>query len=326
MTRISVCIATVRAATIRTAIASILGQTWSDWELIVVGQGHREELETAVMGASNSDRRVRYVHSDRMGLSVARNRALSVATGEIIASTDDDCEARADWLAVLERCFAESPTLGLVGGSLLAPPAAGGGRPSSCLSIVPGEVLYDPATIPTPPPPGFNWVGGNFALRRSTVERVGRFDELLGEGAPFRSAEDRDYLHRLEAAGIPMLSTPRSVVLHTYGRRYGVSHMAKYWRGQGSGDGAAFAKLTLRGDPRGPVELPARIRRYPTAWLDPRKPGEGSSPGVRAPQRLISDAVRIPAFAQSYRRCLRQCVVDQEGLLRPLGQAKSISG
>jgi len=71
VTRISVCIATVGAATIRTAIASILGQTWADWELIVVGQGHRDELETTVSAASNGERRVRYVHSDRMGLSVA---------------------------------------------------------------------------------------------------------------------------------------------------------------------------------------------------------------------------------------------------------------
>ncbi len=50
MTRISVCIATVRAATIRTAVAAILRQTWHDWELIVVGQGRRDERETAVAG------------------------------------------------------------------------------------------------------------------------------------------------------------------------------------------------------------------------------------------------------------------------------------
>ena len=36
---ISVCIPTVRPRTLGKAIRSVVGQTWSDWELLILGQG-----------------------------------------------------------------------------------------------------------------------------------------------------------------------------------------------------------------------------------------------------------------------------------------------
>ena len=316
MTRISVCIATVRPTSLGAAIRSILRQTWSEWELVVVGQGDRETLASVVRAVAQGDPRVRFVHAERRGLSVARNVGLRAAEGDVIAMTDDDCEARADWLEVLAASFAEQPELGMVGGSLLAPPE--GARPllSSWLALVPAEVTYVPAAgrgIPE----GFNWVGANCAFRRTAVKRVGRFDELLGAGAPFASSEDLDYLHRLEAAGVTMRSTPRSVVSHSYGRRDGLRALVGYWRGQGTGHGAVLAKRTLAGDPRGRAELVEALRGYPLRTLARSKPGHAQTPGRRSYGRLVSDAVRVPAIAAAYRRCLRDYRLDEEGLLRP---------
>ncbi len=313
MAKISVCVASVRPTTLGATIASILRQTWTDWELIVVGQGNAETLQRAVEAASGEDRRVRYVHADRYGLSAARNTALRSASGDIVACTDDDCEARPDWLAVVAACFDADPGLGLLGGSLLAPPSAKRWVPSSCLSITPAEVVYDPAVTPPPAPPGFNCVGGNLALRRETAERAGRFDELMGAGAQFLSAEDTDYLHRLEDIGVKMMSTPRSVVFHTYGHRYGWRQMPRYWQGQGVGHGALAAKLTLRGDPRGAGELSNFTRKYLTQWVPSSLP--------RARGRLLSDPVRQAFALTTYRRCLREYLIDEEGLLRPRAQA-----
>jgi glycosyltransferase involved in cell wall biosynthesis len=317
MAKISVCVATVRPTTLSATIAAICQQTCRDWELIVVGQGPAEGLRRAVEQATGGDARVRYLHSDRFGLSAARNIALRSASGEIFACTDDDCEPRPDWLAAVAACFDADPTLGLVSGSLIAPPPAGRWEPSSCLSVTPAEVLHDPARTPPPAPPGFSCVGGNLALRRAAAERVGRFDELLGAGARFRSGEDIDYLHRLEDAGVKMLSTPRSVVFHTYGRRYGWGQMPRYWHGQGTGHGAIAAKLTLRGDPRGSEEVWSMIRDYPTHWIGKRKPHRPITARDFEFGRLLSDPVRIASAVTTYRHCLRDYLVDEEGLLCP---------
>lgn len=314
MTAFSVCVATVRPGTVGATIAAILGQTFSDWELIVVGQGDAAVLEPAVMAAGGGDPRVRYVHAERRGLSAARNTAMRLARGDILAATDDDCEPRSDWLAVLDACFAEHPGVGTVTGSLLAPPPTKPG-PSVCLEVEPEEMVYDPTATPPPAPPGFGWIGGNFAIRRTVAQRIGRFDERLGSGARFLSDEDTDYLCRLEAAGIKMLSTPRSVIDHTYGRRYGFKTAVRYWAGQGAGYGAVLAKLTLAGNPAGAEGMQRLGRQYLTRWI--AEPGQAPALATLRPRRLVSDTVRLPAMALAYDLCLCDYVVDDEGLLQP---------
>ncbi len=317
MARISVCVATVRPTTLGAAITSIRRQTWTDWELIIVGQGHAGTLHRVVEEASADDSRVRYLHSDRYGVSAARNLALTSASGDIFACTDDDCEARPDWLAVVAGCFEADPGLGVVGGSLLAPPPAKKWVPSSCLEVQPAEVVYDAGLTPPPAPRGFSCVSANFAMTRKATQRVGRFDELLGPGARFLSGEDIDYVHRLEGAGVKMMCTPRSVVSHTYGRRYGWGQMMRYWQGQGTGHGAISAKLTLRGDPRGSDEIRGWISKHPTQWLGIRSRSRIPKPGDVDIGRLLSDSVRLASAVTTYRRCLREYLIDGEGQLRP---------
>lgn len=297
-------------------IASILRQTLTDWELVVVGQGDADALQQAVDRSSGGDSRVRYLHSHRRGTSAARNIALSQSAGGILAITDDDCEARSDWLSVLAERFDADEALGVVGGALIAPPSAKRLVPSSCLSVDPAEVDYDPTATPPPAPAGFGLVGGNMAITRAAADRVGRFDELLGGGAKFPSGEDLDYVHRCELAGLKMACTPRSVVFHTHGRRYGWQKMLSYWHGQGTGHGALSAKLTLRGDPRGAEEVRIGLADHLTQSFSNGDSGHRSRDQVRQLRRLVSDSVRLPTARLAYEYCLRHYVVDDEGLLR----------
>ena len=83
------------------------------------------------------------------------------------------------------------------------------------------------------------------AFRRSVLEMVGLFDEYLGGGTEFPSAEDVDYCLRAEAMGVVMWTTPRSVIYHTYGRRYGIRNVLRYHRLSAVGSGALLGKLVL---------------------------------------------------------------------------------
>ena len=122
--RVSVCIAATRAAAVGDATASILAQTHADRELIVVAQGsHVDDVEQAVTQASAGDA-VRVVRDSGRGLSRARNTAIAEAQGEIVAFTDDDCEADSRWLEELVTRFMAEPAVGLIGGLLVAPPRA----------------------------------------------------------------------------------------------------------------------------------------------------------------------------------------------------------
>ena len=291
--------------TVATTIASIRAQTWTDWELIVIGQGQDDPVQPVVAAEAKGDSRIRYVNVPKRAVSPARNAGLAAATGDIVAMTDDDSEARADWLAVIAESFESDSDLGVVGGAIFGGPRTWR-RVSSNPSIVPGEVLYEPARARPPAPAGFDWYTGNFAIRREVARNVGPFDEFLGPGGLFLSCEDIDYKLRAEAAGVKMLSTPRSVVFHTYGRRYGVRALVKTWHRNETGSGAVAAKFTLRGDPRGREWVEGRLRENTVSLL--RRP---------APHQILASPVRLQAFLRAYRRCLRDFELDAHGLLAP---------
>lgn len=300
---ISVCIPSVRADTVGATVASLIRQTHAEWEAIVVGQGEDRSVREAVMAAASGDHRVRYVHSERTGSCVARNRGARDAAGEAVAFLDDDCEAAPDWLEQVVGRLERDPGLGLVAGALVrpaAPPRAG--RFKVCPEMIPSEIIYDPAES-AEAPPGFGAAGANLTVRRSTLERVGPFDEGLGPGTRFRSTEDTDYIIRAEAAGTVLCSTPAAVVHHTNGYRFGVGAAYRLLRDYAVGNGALAAKLTLSGDPRGGRWLRIELR---SAVLGPF--------ADRRPQALPRRLARLAFYFRGYVWCRWRCRVDGSDL------------
>jgi len=285
---ISVCVPATRWDTVGAAVRAIRRQTWMDWELIVIGQGSHELLESAVAAAAEGDRRIQYARLERRGLSVARNAALETAAGPVIAFTDDDCEPEPEWMATFARAFLDDPKLGLVGGAVLSPARLG--LLTTCPIVLPTEALYDPAADLRRRPEGWEWIGANFAIRREVTQRLGTFDECLGAGADFPAAEDTDYKFRLEAAGVRMLTTPRAVVVHTFGVRRGWAIFRSQQNYQ-TGNGGMAGKLTLLGDNRG------------EQWLEETR-NKAMRDGRRAPHRRLRAMRRLHYFSTAYKRCL----------------------
>ena len=71
------------------AIASVLGLSFTDWELIVVDDGSQDD-SAAVVAPFRSDPRVRYITQTQQGRSAARNRGIELAQGEWVAFLDSD--------------------------------------------------------------------------------------------------------------------------------------------------------------------------------------------------------------------------------------------
>jgi GT2 family glycosyltransferase len=291
----------MRAETLAAAIRSVQRQTCTDWELLVVVQGPEPAAAPVAERALRDEPRGRVVAIPTPGLSRARNAAFERARGDIVAVMDDDCEAVPDWLAVLLGWFEREPDIGLVGGALVAPPAVHSGL-SVCPALVPTEGRWDPCE--GPPAPGWDWIGANFAVRRSVIEAVGEFDEHLGAGTEFGSAEELDYKLRLEQLGVPMRATPRAVVHHTYGRRLGLGAVLRHHRSYARGWGGLAGKLTLLDDPRGEAFMEGTLRTWQQDLAHPaRMP--------RAPQHFR----RWMHARNAYRRVLDDYRVDERGLL-----------
>lgn len=89
------------------AIQSVLTQTVSDWELIIVDDGSTDGSAAVVRGFV--DTRIRYVQQVNQGPSEARNRAIAEATHPYIAFLDADDEWFSDHLMTLDRLIKKFP-------------------------------------------------------------------------------------------------------------------------------------------------------------------------------------------------------------------------
>ena len=71
-------------------IESVLSQTYSDWEMIVVDDGSSDDSARIIGEYAGRDPRIRLIRQDNAGTACARNVALCVAEGRYIALLDAD--------------------------------------------------------------------------------------------------------------------------------------------------------------------------------------------------------------------------------------------
>lgn len=74
-------------------VASILNQTYRDFELILVDDGSTDSSGTLCDSLAQADSRVRVIHQENGGLSQARNAGIEAAQGEYLTFIDSD-----DWV------------------------------------------------------------------------------------------------------------------------------------------------------------------------------------------------------------------------------------
>ncbi len=300
---VSVCVGSIRGTTLPDLVHSIRSQTYEAWELVICVQGRDPVLLDYVDRLD--DPRITVVRLDVFGRSRALNAAVDQARGSILAFTDDDCEADPNWLEEIVRAFRQHPEVGLVGGSLLPPP-----KPSFRVSVCPStfviDSIFDPAERPDGPEAGFHWGGGDFALARWAKERIGPFDDYLGVGSDYPSAEDVDYALRAEMCGIPVMTRSSIVINHTNGRRVGVRAALRHHRGYARGSGALAVKIRRWG------------HRLASEWKTDYTLGSLVTPSaLRRPHRLLLEVYRrkhILAAARSYEAAF---VPADDGTSRP---------
>src|SRR4030095_2659778 len=156
------------------------------------------------------------------------------------------------------------------------------------------ERTYDPAANGSAWPEGVSLLGANMAVRVAEAARVGGLDECLGPGTAFGGGEEHDFAFRLMGLGVRMRSTPKSIVRHTYGARYGWRAVYAVKRSRLRGDGAVAAKGPLRSAPGGGLSVRDTLWEYLRAQL--------ASVRIRG---LPNACFRLFHLGMSYRECLR---------------------
>ncbi|NNM30171.1 MAG: glycosyltransferase, partial [Akkermansiaceae bacterium] len=214
--------------TLEGCLESLGRLTYPDYEVILVDDGSTDD--TADIAARFPD--VRYHHQENRGLSVARNVGAELATGEIVAYTDDDCVADEHWLDYLVAAMHDQE-VEAIGGPNVTPDDDG--WTARCVAASPGNpshVMLDDQHAEHIP-------GCNMAFRRDILLGLGGFDPQ------FRVAgDDVDVCWRLLDAGFTVGYAAGAMVWHH--RRASVKAYAKQQKGYGRSEAMVHFKHPQR--------------------------------------------------------------------------------
>lgn len=170
------------------AIESVLAQTLSSLELIVVDDGSTDETKQVV--ERFDDPRVRYVWQSNQGLSAARNTGIREARGELVAFLDADDRWRPDFaetvVARFEKC---GPDFGMICTGFSRIDENGRALPENRHLTADGrwnaEISAREFCLRNQP------ISSSVVIRRAVFEECGMFDTTM------RSSEDRDMWIRI---------------------------------------------------------------------------------------------------------------------------------
>ena len=86
---------------LRTCLESVIGQTFTSWELIIADDGSSDRTGEIADGYAAKDARIKVIHTARQGVSAARNACIEAAEGRYLAFVDADDILEPDYLKEL---------------------------------------------------------------------------------------------------------------------------------------------------------------------------------------------------------------------------------
>jgi glycosyltransferase involved in cell wall biosynthesis len=209
-------------------------------QLFVIDQSDGDQTEAAI--ATLDDARVRFIRTESRGVTRGRNLGAELAQGDVIAFTDDDCRVAPDWIPALTRIFANDPEVAAVCGRVRVAEAV------KDLGFTEKFEPHERVWQGRYPPFGRDWgITANLAVRLDVLARVGKFDPMLGAGAPLRSGGEPDLLFRVLRDGFKVVNASEVSVDHLGVRKHG-EESRKLIRGYAIGTGAALFKHIRVGD------------------------------------------------------------------------------
>ena len=197
-----------RAERIVKAVQTILENDYPHFEVRVIDQSEDDLTETSLRTFLGNPR-FHYMRTHIKGISAGRNLGIDRAQTEFIGLTDDDCETPKNWLKELMVAFAVNSRIGIVFGNVLSGPY------DSRAGFTPTYLLTKPLlAVNIRDKHRVEGISACMGIRRSLWEKLGGFDEMLGTGGPFKSAEDTDFTIRALLAGYFVYETPNVRVVH----------------------------------------------------------------------------------------------------------------
>ncbi|MDR3583408.1 MAG: glycosyltransferase family 2 protein [Candidatus Pacebacteria bacterium] len=181
---------------LKESIESILNQSFSDFEFLIVNDGSDEKTSAILENYAKSDRRITIINNDsNLGLTKSLNISLKKAQGKFIARMDSDDISLSDRLEK-QLPFLQKNNLDLIG--------------ANCDIIDENGNILKEKRISPPYNMKKNLLRGNFFTHATLFGQKKVFDELYDEN--FKRAQDYEFLLRILGKGYSLGYMPDSIL------------------------------------------------------------------------------------------------------------------
>jgi glycosyltransferase involved in cell wall biosynthesis len=177
-----------RAKLVSRAIESVLAQTFTDWELIIIDDGSRDNtfdiirpfiLSPCSFQEGGQGRAIRYHYARNRGLAMARNTGIHISFGKYITFLDSDDEYLPEHLGIRAEYLAVHPEVELMHGGV---------------EVIGSDMVADKRDPSKQIPISDCVIGGTFVIRRELTERLQGFHDVV-------YGDDADFFARAERSG-----------------------------------------------------------------------------------------------------------------------------
>lgn len=107
-----------RADLIKRALNSLLLQTETDWEAIIVDDGSTDNTESVIKPYMENESRIRYVFQKNMGYSLSKNTGIFLSGGKFITFLDSDDEYLPNHLETRKAILKKHPEIQFLYGGI----------------------------------------------------------------------------------------------------------------------------------------------------------------------------------------------------------------
>ncbi len=192
------------ADTIAMAISSILDQTYTNYEFVIINDGSTDN--TQLILESFSDRRIKILRQENRGLVLSLNRGILASKGKYLARIDADDTAVPHRLEKQVEFLENNPSVALVGSAIIITYENGKKRlrrfPPDRPSILKNIIRINPFSHSA------------VMIRRAVLDNVGLYD-VSKDGSKRLLVEDYDLWVRMIEAKYELANLPDALV-HIY--------------------------------------------------------------------------------------------------------------
>ncbi|MCI4624572.1 MAG: glycosyltransferase [Candidatus Magnetoovum sp. WYHC-5] len=202
--------------TIGMCLDALMKQTYTDYEVIVIDDGSSDNTASIVNAYP-----VRYVRQENSGPACARNRGVSLSSGEVILFTDSDCIPSQNWISEMVSVFEADPEVVAIKGVYKTNQSQLIARFAQAEFEERYDICQKSKTI--------SMVDTySAAYKKDIFTTAGGFDESF----PTANNEDTELSYKMSSKGYKMVFNPKVVVYHLGHPSSVWDYMRKkFWRG-----------------------------------------------------------------------------------------------